>query len=158
MGSVNCRLAAAAVALIIRVPGLAQTCKPGELRVLVKDSQEAPVYDAQVRVGTGTIEVASEGTPAKGFAEFQNVPCGVWTVSAVKEGFEESRKTAEVRGEGVVEVSLTLQPQINRSTLEVTDSAPAPVERSSSRNNVLKPEEVKSLPTNPGSVSDVLPL
>jgi hypothetical protein len=135
-----------------------QTCKPGELRVLVKDSQEAPVYNATVRVGSDTVEVGSQGTPAQGFAEFQNVPCGVWTVRARKDGFEEAIGTAEIHGEGVVLVSLTLQPQINRSSVEVTDSAPAPVEQTASHNNVLKPAEVKSLPTNPASVSDILPL
>jgi len=163
-GFVNCRtfvplcLYGLALAFLSVIEANGQTCKPGELRVLIKDSQEAPVYDAQVKIGSGTGEIASQGTPAQGFTEFQNVPCGVWTVRATKEGFEESKTTAEVRGEGVVLVSLTLQPQINRSTLDVTDTAPAPVEQSSSRNNVLKPAEVKTLPTNPASVSDILPL
>jgi hypothetical protein len=135
-----------------------QTCKPGELRVFVKDSQEAPVYDAQVRVGSDAVEVATQGTPAQGFAEFQNVPCGVWTVKATKAGFQESKTTAEIRGEGVVLVTLTLQPQINRTSIEVSDSTPVPVEQSSSRNNVLKPAEVKTLPSNPAAVTDILPL
>ena len=131
--------------------------------MLVKDSQEGPVYDALVRVNPGktgpdTVEIGPQGTPAQGFAEFPNVPCGTWTVVASKEGFEESKTTVEITGEGIVEIAVALQPQIKRSSVEVTDTIPAPVEQSSSRNNVLKPEEVKSLPTNPASVSDVLPL
>ena len=140
------------------LPVTAQTCKPGELRVLVKDSQEGPVYDALVRVGSDKAEAGTQGTPAQGFAEFQNVPCGVWNIRASKEGFEDSTATVEISGEGIVQISLTLQPQIRRSSVEVTDTAPAPVEQSSSRNNVLKPAEVKSLPTNPAAVSDILPL
>src|SRR5205823_2085609 len=29
---------------------MAQICQPGELRVIVKDSQESPIFDAQVRI------------------------------------------------------------------------------------------------------------
>jgi hypothetical protein len=162
------RLLTLALVSCLPVLAQAQTCKPGELRVLVKDSQEGPVYNAQVRVGSDQpasgkvgadkIEIRAQGTPAQGFAEFQNVPCGTWTVLASKEGFEETKTTVEITGEGVVEIAVALQPQINRSSVDVTDTIPAPVEQSSSRNNVLKPDEVKSLPTNPGSVSDVLPL
>ena len=31
----------------------AQTCIPGGLRVIVKDSQEAPVFEVQVRIESG---------------------------------------------------------------------------------------------------------
>src|SRR5271154_4522925 len=67
----------------------AQTCQ-GELRVLVKDSQEGPIYAAKVRVGSDSAEVATQSTPASGVAEFENVPCGVWTVRAIKDGFEDT--------------------------------------------------------------------
>ena len=67
----------------------AQTCQPGELRVLVKDSQEAPVYDAKVRVGSDTTEVATQATQASGVTDFAKVPCGAWTVKATKEGFDD---------------------------------------------------------------------
>src|SRR5271166_440997 len=74
----------------------AQTCQPGELRVLVKDSQEAAIYVARVRVGSDDLEVATLSTPASGLAEFEQVPCGAWTVKASKEGFEDSIATIEI--------------------------------------------------------------
>jgi hypothetical protein len=46
---------------------------------------------------------------------------------------------------------------MNRSSLDVTDTPP-PVAQSSSQNYELKPAEVKSLPTNPATISDALPL
>jgi hypothetical protein len=42
------------VALLLLACGIAfgQECQPGELRVLVKDSQEASIYDAKGLVGS----------------------------------------------------------------------------------------------------------
>lgn len=148
----------AALALLVTLPAAAQTCGPGELNVVVRDSQQSPVYDAQVRVASDAGEFGTRPTSSQGSAEFQKVPCGAWTISATKEGFEESKTTAQITGEGLVQVSLTLNPQINRSSVDVTDTPPAPVEQSSSHNYELKPAEVKTLPTNPASVTDALPL
>lgn len=134
-----------------------QTCQPGELRVLVKDSQEAPIYDAEVRVSGAERDLPVQKTDANGLAEFTQVSCGGWTVTAAKTGFGDSKATAEVGGNPVAEITLTMNPEINRASLEVTDTAP-PIEQTSSRNYELQPDEVKTLPSNPATVSDVLPL
>ena len=138
----------------------AQTCQPGELRVLVKDSQEATIFAAKVRVGSDSVEVATQSTPASGLAEFENVPCGSWTVKATKEGFEDAGATVGITDEGdsVFEVTLTMDPQTSRSSIDVSASSPAPVEQSSSQNYELHPDEVKALPSNPATISDALPL
>src|SRR5580698_10253176 len=73
------------LALFLSILANAQTCQPGELRVLVKDSQEAPIYDAKVRLGTDTSEFATQPTPASGIAEFEQVPCSAWTVKVTKD-------------------------------------------------------------------------
>ena len=150
-------IGAALLALSLCGPATAQTCEPGELRVLVKDSQEAPIYDAKVRLGTDATVFGTQSTPASGIAEFVQVPCGSWTAKATKDGFEDSSLTVEIKGEPAAEVTVTMNPKINRSTLEVTDTPP-PVEQSSSQNYELHPSEVKTLPTNPATVSDALPL
>jgi hypothetical protein len=138
----------------------AQTCPPGELRVLVKDSQEGPIYGAKVRVGSDSAEVATDTTPASGQADFPRVPCGMWIVKATKEGFEDSSAAYVVTGEdaGASEITLTLNPQTSRSSVDVSASTPAPVEQSSSQNYELHPDDVKTLPSNPATISDVLPL
>ena len=145
-------------ALLLTAPATAQSCIPGEIRVLVKDSQESPVYGAGVRVGTDTLEVATQLSPTTGVADFVNVPCGTWTVRASKEGFEDSSSVAVVASEATVEISLTLNPKTNSSTLDVSDTPPPPVAQSASQNYELKPAEVKTLPTNPATVADTLPL
>ena len=151
------------LALLAILPGLAgfraagQTCQSGELRVFVKDSQESPIYAAQVRVGSPTVDVGVQTTPTTGVAEFQKVPCGSWTVRASKEGFEDSAATVQIVGAPFFEISLTLNPQIAHSSVEVTDTPP-PVEQTASQNYELHPTEVKTLPMNPATVADTLPL
>ena len=136
----------------------AQTCEPGDLRVLVKDSQEAPVYAAKVRVGSDSVEVSTQLTPASGVIDFARVPCGTWAVKATKDGFEERSATVEITGAQPVEITLTMNPQVNRSSVDVSASTAAPVEQSASQNYELHPDEVKTLPSNPASVADALPL
>ncbi len=123
----------------------------------MRDSQESPVYDAKVRIGSETREIATLQTPATGLADFIDVPCGDWPVTASKEGFEDSAKSAALSDGAIAEIGLTLNPRINRSSVDVTDTPP-PVEQSSSQHYELRPAEVKSLPTNPATISDALPL
>jgi hypothetical protein len=136
----------------------AQTCQPGELRVIVRDSQEAVIYDAKVRVGSDSTSVSTLSTQSSGIAEFAQVPCGSWTIKATKEGFDDSRANVEIVGGPLMEITLTMNPSANRSSVDVSASSPAPVEQSSSQNYELHPAEVKNLPANPATISDVLPL
>jgi hypothetical protein len=140
------------------MPGLsAQNCTPGELRVFVVDSQESPVYDADVQAASGAQTIASRSTQTGGIAEFQRVPCGAWNVTVAKDGFDTVVRPAQVRGAPVTEISVILTPKMVTSSVEVTESAP-PVEQSVSQSHELRPIEVKSLPTNPATVDDTLPL
>jgi hypothetical protein len=134
-----------------------QTCRSAELRVFVKDSQGSPIFDSQVRLGSASTEFGNRTTPASGVVEFQNVPCGPWTIRAAKIGFEDSADTLQIGSESSVEATLTLNPQIAHSSVDVTESRP-PVDQSSSQNYELRPAEVKTLPTNPATVTDTLPL
>ncbi len=145
------------IVLAMALPAVAQTCLPGEVRVVVKDSQESPVFDAKVRLGSDSEEIATQQTQTSGLADLIRVPCGTWTVKASKLGFDDSSASVEVKSEAVLEISLILNPQMNKSSVDVTDTPP-PVEQSSSQNYELKPAEVKSLPTNPATISDALPL
>lgn len=140
------------IVLLVFSPLRAQNCQ-GQLRVLVKDSQEAPIYDAKVTAGPATLT-----TPASGIADFENVACGSLNVSATKPGFTDSTTTVQIAGTALAEVSVTMNPQSSRSSIDVKESLPAPVEQSSSQNYELHPAEVKDLPSRPVTVSDALPL
>ena len=92
-----------------------------------------------------------------GISDFENVPCGSWTVRANKEGFEERSATVQIASAANAEVTLTLDPKLLRSSVEVKAAAPA-IEQSASENTELHPSEVKTLPANPATVTETLPL
>ncbi len=135
----------------------AQTCAPGELRVFVLDSQQGPVFDAHVRIGPDNAPLDDHSTGAMGSVDLKNVPCGSISVTASKEGFQPAVKTVQIASGTNLEVTLILNPKMQSSSVDVTESAP-PVEQSSSANDELHPVEVKNLPTNPATVTDTLPL
>ncbi len=134
-----------------------QDCHPGEIRIYIKDTLETPVLNARV-------QLASEGkvfgvftTRTEGLADFTSVPCGAWTVSVTKEGFEDGSLTFQSPGQQTLEQSVVLSPKVVRASADVTASSTY-VEPSSSENNELRPQDVKSLPTNPATVAETLPL
>ena len=143
----------AALILLATLPAVGQTCRPAAVRILVKDSQESPVFDAQVSIGPGQ----SLTTPVSGAVEFANVACGKATVHVSKAGFDPGETTVDVGVQPVVDISLTLNPQVVRSSVEVS-AAPPPIEQSSSQNYEIHPAEVKAQPANPATAADALPL
>src|SRR5260370_5834372 len=150
-----------AIAMIVLVASSvlapAQTCAPGELRVFVMDSQQGTAFDAQARIGPENDPLDERPTGTQGFVDFKNVPCGVVTVTASKEGFQAAVKVAQMASGAKVEITLILNPKMQRASVDVTETAP-PVEQSASVASELRPTEVKTLPTNPATVSDTLPL
>lgn len=153
-----CRALALLTVLLAGAAANAQDCGPGELRVLVRDSQQAPIFNAKVRIGSDSVELATEPTPASGLAGFTEIPCGNWKVTASRDGFEDAEADFVIDDESAVSVTLTMQPRMNRSAIDVSAASASPVEQSSSRNYELQPAEVKTLPSNPATIDDVLPL
>jgi hypothetical protein len=137
-------------------PAKAQSCA-GELRVLVRDSQEAPIFNAKVQVTSDSVELGVRQTPTSGLLEFGRTPCGPLSVRATREGFEDAVVNVSVVETSIVDAIITLNPRMARQSLDVTDTPP-PVEQSSSQNYELKPDEVRNLPANPATISDALPL
>jgi hypothetical protein len=135
----------------------AQACLPGELRAVVIDSQESFVYDADVRVASKTETLGNRSTATLGYAEFQRAPCGVWTVTVTKEGFETATREVTVTSSANLQIRLILTPKMQASSVDVVEAV-SPVEQSASQQNQLQPAEVKTLPTNPATVNDTLPL
>jgi Carboxypeptidase regulatory-like domain len=135
----------------------AQTCAPGELRIFVVDSQEAPVVEAQVHIATGVASLASRPTDTEGFTDFTGVPCASWEVTASKEGFETTAASVKLGSAGNLELTVVLNPKRQTTSVDVTETQP-PVEQSAAQNNELRPADVQNLPTNPATIDDALPL
>jgi hypothetical protein len=125
--------------------------------VIVIDSQESAVFDAQVTVASETASLGNRLTRTLGYADFNNIPCGTWNITVVKEGFQTDTRTVQIATGVNVEVTVALSLKTQVTSVDVTEKAP-PVEQSASENNVLRPTEVKTLPTNPATVVDTLPL
>ncbi len=136
---------------------IAQTCLPGTLRVYVKDSQEAPIFDVQVQVASGGQKLASATTGSQGTADFANVPCGSWSVNAAKASFEENTGNIQIQSAAAAELTIVLNPQIVRSSVNVEEKAP-PVQQNASVQTEVHPSDVRTLPTNPATVGETLPL
>lgn len=135
----------------------AQTCLPATLRVYVKDSQEAPVFDVSVQISSGASTLGPVITRAEGIADFTGVACGSWTATAVKAGFADASGTIAIQSGTANELTVVLNPQIVRSSVNVEEKAP-PVEQDSSVQTEVHPSEVRTLPNNPATVSETLPL
>jgi hypothetical protein len=80
---------------VVTLSALSQTCQVTQLRVHVKDSQESPIYDVQVHAQTGAMRPLEKATGTGGTADFDNIPCGTYAVTANKQGFAEKSATAE---------------------------------------------------------------
>ena len=151
------RPASAAILALLSVCALGQTCAPGELRVFVVDSESGPVFDADVRVASGTQPLGQSSTLSLGAVDFANLPCGPVNVSAAKQGFDPTSGDVTMASAARAQITLTLRPQAQRSSIEVTATA-APIEQASSQSTEVRLAEVKILPTKPATVSDILPL
>ena len=134
-----------------------QECQTGQIHVFVKDSQEGPIYNAQVRLASGVNNIAVKFTQADGTADFSNSPCGSLQVFASKPGFDEQLKTVEMTAGLIVDVSIVLEPKVQHTTVDEKQTAP-PLEQRSSENKELHPPDLKPLPGNPPTVTETLPL
>ncbi len=121
------------------------------------DSESGPVFDADVRIASGTQSLGQSSTLSLGAVDFANLPCGPVNVSAAKQGFDPSSGDVTMTSAARAQITLTLRPQAQRSSVDVTDTA-APIEQASSQSTEVRLAEVKVLPTNPATVSEILPL
>lgn len=137
-------------------PSLAQTCTAARVRILIQDSRGGPVSDARVQL-SASLNQQERTTGAGGIAEFLQLSCGSWTVSATKQGFQPGEGSLLLENASNAELKLILNPAMQFESVDVNASA-AVVEKTSSINSELRTPEVKSLPVNPATVADALPL
>lgn len=136
-----------------------EACVVTGLRILVKDSQNSPIFETQVTIETPTgKELTRQTTAAQGVVDFE-IPCGDWILYAAKARIRRSADAGKGDGgDAFGDIRDYPYPKAKHSSIEVTDTPPPPVSQSATQNYELRPAEVKSLPTNPASVADILPL
>ena len=96
------RLAAIGVLFAV-VSAYGQTCRPGELRVRVVDSQESDVFDATVKATSKGVTLGPRSTGAGGEVEFE-AACGTWEITVTKEGFETALRNTEMTSGATVDL------------------------------------------------------
>ena len=104
------------------------------MRILCNICWKARFSRRQGSLGSANKEIGEFTTRTEGVADFANVPCGSWTATVTKAGFEDGSLSIQTAGEPINEKSIALSPKIVRASTEVTDSTPH-VEQSASENN-----------------------
>src|SRR5579884_2397981 len=85
-----------ALTMLAAAAAFGQACPPGEVRVFVVDSQSGPVLNATVSIASPDGNaLATRVTNTPGVADFPTVPCGLWLITASKDGFESASKTIQ---------------------------------------------------------------
>ena len=130
----------------------AQTCSVSTVRIHVQDSRGGAISDAHIR-----LEQQEQVSGSGGVAEFEGVACGSWVVRVDKDGFQASEGALRVESGSGAELTVTLYPGMQFESVDVQDTAPAVV-KSSTTSTELHTEQVKTLPSNPATVVDTLPL
>lgn len=157
-GIYRSRLFLAAALLCGSQVGLhAQACLPGELRVFVVDSDQAPVVSADVHMLSQDEALPTRFSDTEGFTEFARVPCGDWNVTASKEGFETTLSPVVMDSADDQSLTIQLRPKRQSTAVDVTAAEP-PVEQSAAKNNELRRTDVQPLPGNPAAILDFLPI
>ena len=134
-----------------------QNCQTTRLYISIKDSQGAAVFDAAVHLGSESGETGVQNTDANGQVVFSEVHCGSQLIRVSKPGFEEVAQTIQIEQQPDREITISLEPKRQQATVEVKETLP-PVQQTSTHVTELQPAHVKTLPGNPPTVTQTLPL
>jgi hypothetical protein len=159
----------AALLLLFSIVAQAQQSdKPGQpsqsrlIRIIAQDEVNNPVSGVAVQIKRGAEVVGAIVTDEKGEAAATNLAPDKYEIVVTKEGFETlAQQDVTLTADADVEVKFTLVPKIALSDkVDISASASAAVtpEQTASVATELQAALVKSLPSKPTTVSDVLPL
>src|SRR5215470_12400373 len=138
-----------------------QSGQSGLIRILTQDEANNPVPGVTIQVKRNNEIVSAIATNEKGEAVATNLGPGKYEIVVSKEDFETRTQQDVTLADAAIEVKFTLVPKIALSDkVDISASASAAVtpEQTASVATELQAALVKSLPSKPTTVSDVLPL
>jgi hypothetical protein len=144
-------------ALFCPLPGAAQ----GEsaIQIVVHDEAGAPISNVEAHLMRNGVDVRTAATSERGAITFGGLSAGEYALTISKSGFESLAQSVVIDSERTAEIEFTLTRKLERKdSVEVQASAGVEVEQTSSTATNLNPQEVKSLPNRPATVTDTLPL
>jgi hypothetical protein len=130
------------------------------IRITVHDQAGKPVSQAEAYLKRNGADVRVTLTSDKGEFVFHGIASGEYELTVSKEGFEPLAQSVSCDSTAkTMEIEFTMIPKIERvEKVEVQASATVETEQASSTETNLNPQEVKSLPYRPATVTDTLPL
>jgi hypothetical protein len=130
------------------------------IRITVHDQAGKPVSQAEAYLKRNGADVRVTLTSDKGEFVFHGIASGEYELTVSKEGFEPLAQSVSCDSTAkTTEIEFTMIPKIERvEKVEVQASATVETEQASSTETNLNPQEVKSLPYRPATVTDTLPL
>ena len=147
---------------LLAICGIAALAAPPPeiiLDVQVLNQTGQPIPAISIELKSGAVTQPAQQTNAEGRAKFLNLPPGIYSVSASKEGFETAAKSLlELAPGASVSVELILIPSLARKESVEVKGEVSSVEQGATTSNELAARTVKNLPGRPATVSDALPL
>src|SRR6267143_809579 len=130
------------------------------IRMTVHDQAGKPVSQAEAHLKRNGADIRVTLTSDKGEFVFHGIASGEYELTVSKEGFEPLAQSVSCDSTAkTTEIEFTMIPKIERvEKVEVQASATVETEQASSTETNLNPQEVKSLPYRPATVTDTLPL
>jgi hypothetical protein len=127
--------------------------------MMVHDEAGKPVSNVEAHVKRNGVEVRMAVTNEQGEIVFPGLSADEYELTISKAGFESLSQSVVIDPQRTAEIEFTLIPKLERADrVEVQASASVEVEQTSSTATNLNPQDVKSLPSRPATVTDTLPL
>src|SRR6267143_1870984 len=133
---------------------------PSAIRMTVQDQAGKPVSNVEAHLKRNVADVRVAVTDDKGVLVFHGITAGEYELTVSKDGFEPLAQSLSCDSTATTtEIEFTMIPKLERTDrVEVQASANVAVEQTSSTPTNLDPQDVKSLPSRPATVTDTLPL
>jgi hypothetical protein len=133
---------------------------PSAIRMTVQDQAGKPVSNVEAHLKRNVADVRVAVTDDKGVLVFHGITAGEYELTVSKDGFEPLAQSLSCDSTATTtEIEFTMIPKLERTDrVEVQASASVAVEQTSSTPTNLDPQDVKSLPSRPATVTDTLPL
>src|SRR5258708_30541680 len=128
--------------------------------MLGQDEAGKPVRNVGGHLKRNGADVRVAVTDGKGVLVFRGIAAGEYELTVSKDGFEPLAKSLSCDSTATTaEIEFTMIPKLERTDrVEVQASGSVAVEQTSSTPTNLAPQDVKSLPSRPATVTDTLPL
>src|ERR1700687_1459495 len=130
------------------------------IQITVQDEARKPVSNVEAHLKRNGADVRVAVTDDKGVFVFRGIAAGEYELTVSKDGFEPLAQSLSCDSTTTTtEIEFIMIPKLERTDrVEVQASAGVAVEQTSSTPTNLNPQDVKSLPNRPATVTDTLPL